>query len=257
MLKLLNDTKYTANLYPGYNKNNEHQLTCVIKAGYNFDSCGNLKLFDIPPQIEIEDNFIGDVNKSSLSSTSDIMPYKYKSEILIYGTAQIDKKKYLSSVKVQIKRENNTWEKSLCIFGVRFWRKVLFWVFPGRPSDLKPTPIIYEYAFGGEGYEKNPAGIGYSEKLFNKKNIPMPQIEEFSKVTENTKNMPSAGFTPIPHYWTLIKKHLPLPNVYSMAPKDQQFDKPFFGNEIISIQGMIEGIDTNEKVRYNSAQSEI
>lgn len=92
MIKMINNPKYSAGLYPGWNKNGKHQLTCVIKTGFNFDVNGSLTAMSAPPTIEEVSKFSGEPNQSSLIAAYEIMPYKDRSEILIYGTAQFPKK---------------------------------------------------------------------------------------------------------------------------------------------------------------------
>ncbi|MCK4608827.1 MAG: DUF2169 domain-containing protein [Gammaproteobacteria bacterium] len=98
MLEIKNYTKYKAELYPGYNQNNEHQLTCVIKAGYNFTDNGELIPLDLPLPIVVADKFADETNRSNLLAASEIVPYKHKPELLLYGAAQIPKPELANTI---------------------------------------------------------------------------------------------------------------------------------------------------------------
>jgi len=251
MLELINKSSYAANLYPGFGQDGKHQLTCVIKAGFNFNEQGKLLGIDTPPVIEETDRFSGAINKSSLVATSEIMPFKEKSEILLYGTAQVPHKNSLiSEVSVKIKwPKNKIWQKQLRIFGERTWQRTFLGTIPSRPKPLTPIPIQYKYAFGGEGYATNPIGMGYKNKY-------LPHIELMPKIiTKITDQPPPGGFAPIPAYWQAQN--------LSLAPKDQQFDQPFNGDEIISLKGLLQQEvaikipDTKPKLILNLDQQQI
>lgn len=242
MLQLDNKTAYTANLYPGYNQNNDHQLTCVIKMGFKFDAKG--KLEPIESKIEETDRFGGEINQSSLVASSEIVPFKHKNEILLYGTAQIPKpNSIITEVGMRINwPENKTWHKQLRIFGTRTWKTTFLGIIPSIPEPLEPVALQYESAYGGENYNLNPIGTGF------KKHSALPQIELVPKFINRITDRPiPAGFGPIPLYWRIMQTKQAQKNIYSMAPPDQQFTEPFQGGEIISIKGLVKDLPATQE----------
>lgn len=219
MLKLINNTQFSAGLYSGRDKNGQHQLTCVIKAGFSFDQAGNLSLINPAPEIEEVDRYLGDPNKSSLVAANEIMPYKEKSEILVYGIAHPPTvKSIITEVGIRIHWSDDlTWEKQLRVFGKRVWQKTLFGRISGKPELLLEVPIRYEYAYKSSF---NPAGIS------------LPQIEQGPRfINKPADKVKVAGFGPIPPAWHLR-------DIFNMAPDDQQFERFFIGGEKITLKGL-------------------
>ncbi len=65
--------------------------------------------------------------------------------------------------------------KELSVFGNRYWKKT-----PGikGPEPFTEMPVSYTNAFGGEGYDKNPAGKGFAPvETEEGKFHPLPNIE--------------------------------------------------------------------------------
>ena len=70
-------------------------------------------------------------------------------------------------------------EKRLLVFGRRRWENG----FPTEPEKMTSLPLIYKNAFGGEGYEKNPAGIGFQDGM-------LPLIEYPETLVASPKETP-------------------------------------------------------------------
>jgi uncharacterized protein YjbI with pentapeptide repeats len=78
-------------------------------------------------------------------------------------------------------------EKSLYLFGPRQWRADL----PSAPEKFISMPLEYSKAFGGEGYEKNPEGIGFNDGL-------LPCVEDPEHLVASKGDTPfPAGFSPL------------------------------------------------------------
>lgn len=82
-------------------------------------------------------------------------------------------------------------EKRLYVFGPRYWSG-------GRPAGHEPIstmPVDYAHAFGGEGYDKNPSGMGYKDGN-------LPCIEDPGKIVTSESDRPGpAGFSPLDPSW--------------------------------------------------------
>src|SRR5690606_19541189 len=100
-----------------------------------------------------------------------VMP-KSNPEYLISGYAYTSHQntKDASIVKAEI----GDLQKSLLVTGDRYWIGNQ----PTKPQPFSRLPMTWKNAFGGEGYEKNPAGKGINEiALGNEKVVPLPNIE--------------------------------------------------------------------------------
>ncbi len=136
--------------------------------------------------------------------------------------------------------------KELLVSGTRQWRQG----FATNPDPFNFMPIDYAYAFGGEGYQKNPDGIGYKDGL-------LPCIESPTEIVLSPKDRPDpAGFSVINPMWpqrmrfqgTYNKKHLKkyFPGYpedhdwkyFLCAPEDQWVEGYFRGDETFEIHNM-------------------
>ena len=216
-------------------------LTCVIKAAWQFDGHGQLTRSKNLPAIEETDRYYGEPNKSSLCAAREIMPFKPGSEFYLYGTARpASTASTVAEVGVGIKwPDAKSWEKKLRVFGARRWQSMLMGHIPGKPGILKPLPLRYEFAYGGQDpqgkkqfYPANPAGIGFTESR-GVSALAMPQIENSTQVVNKITDRPQpAGFAPVPIAWQLTApataESLTSP---CMAPVDQRFERAFAGGE--------------------------
>jgi len=263
MLELINQTSYAVGIYPGWDSEGNHQMTCVVKISHSFDEQGGLELATEPVLIEECDRYAGDPETTSLEVANESMPFKQGGELLVFGTAKSTNPNITAmEVSVALQRENeNNWQKTLRIFGERCWEGGMVANLVGMPQALQSVPLKYEYAFGGEDlankkppYSNNPAGMGYSSTAKKMKGVLIPQIEHGQTYISSPSQKPmSAGFGPIAPTWEprislypQIDNHditaspygkNPPPNIHNVAPQDQQFDRPFVGAEVLTLLG--------------------
>ncbi len=184
MLQLINHhTHYHAGLYSG-KVGAQNELICVIKRAWRFTREGDLQTINPAPAIIEVDQFRGKVNHSSLIAAREIMPYKEKGEIILYGSAQKPMANHVMTlVTLSIEWENqikfecyknnfnkkpssnrelrsntlldqsftpikktgaNKWNKSLFIFGERQWHMTLFGAKLSKPKPIE-APIPLIY----------------------------------------------------------------------------------------------------------------
>jgi len=96
-------------------------------------------------------------------------------------------------------------KKSLDVFGDRFWNdeggvmKLM-----SDPEPFTEIPITYDYAFGGEGFEKNPLGKGIQSLTARdgRTHIPLPNIEHPHHLIGSPTDRPEpASFGPLDLMW--------------------------------------------------------
>lgn len=248
MLKLINHSNWQVGLYPGWSQQGQQQLTCVTKASYYFNYKGELKQMNVAHAINEIDSFYADPLQSSLALANEIMPFKQGAEILLTGTAHPRSGARTSTVYCELQAHNFLWKKTLYIFGRRYWKSRLFRYVMSAPELLTPLPLRYEFAFGGNAH--NPAGLGYIAPRQKAQGLYLPQIEIGPYFIQHPMDHPlPAGFGPIAAFWQ-SRLHMPLildapcvhgrnapAHFYNMAPADQRFTAPFYGNEIVRLNG--------------------
>ena len=81
--------------------------------------------------------------------------------------------------------------KRLAVFGERRWEGT----FPGPPLPFVSLPLDYASAFGGNGFPRNPNGMGYRDGL-------LPRIEHPDRlVTRQEEEADPAGFAALQMDW--------------------------------------------------------
>ena len=91
-------------------------------------------------------------------------------------------------------------DKELAVLGNRYWRALIG---PSPPEPFKFMPLTYEYAFGGDKYDKNPLGMGMKAvDVFGEERVPLPNIEHPDKLMTSEGDRPDpAGFAPLDIGW--------------------------------------------------------
>lgn len=137
-------------------------------------------------------------------------------------------------------------EKTLNVFGDRLWTAGI----PGNPQPITRMPLQYSRAYGGQSYDLNPMGIGFTEDR-------LPNIESAQETITSAKGRYApAGFAPLDPSWpqraryqgtydkTYMEKYYPgYPadmdwRLFMQAPDDQWFDRFLQGTESFMLKNM-------------------
>jgi len=263
MLELLNETAWRAGLFPGWDRERQFQFTLVVKMGYRFDLDGGLEPLRPPAAIATADRHHGDPRASSLAEATEIAPFKQGAEVLLTGTAHpplADAVVMETEIGLR-RRDGASWNKVLRVFGPRVWRGTLLGTMPSFPETLQPTPLRYEYAFGGVDVKRraleprNPVGLGFARHGRVAKGQALPRIEQGPRFITRPGNRPTpAGYGPLAPAWPPRNAAAPAdpgtpendacpygPEVpdalHNCAPLDQRFPHPFTGDETVMLRG--------------------
>lgn len=277
MLELANQSNWTAGLYPGWDADQQYQLTAVCKAGFSFDEQGNL--IPLPPDYEIHaaDQHLADPLASSLVQASEIAPFKQGSEIYLYGTASPERNN-LIAMEVgmgMLFTDGREWKKILRVYGPRKWQKTRLNYIMGEPGFVQPIPLQYEYAFGGsnpndddDAYATNPIGMGYNSDQRKLLSEALPRIETGPTFMTSPMQKPvPAGFGPLPVFWEPRRSAIGEPvadpfaqggcpyartaqkSLHNVAPLDQRFNKPFSGGEVLHLRALLPDVSHKQTVQ--------
>jgi hypothetical protein len=210
MLQIDNKTSFVASLLTFPDEDGIDALYPVIKATFNFPQ-GKISIAEKQMPLVGSDQYSGDPGKSSLDYSSDFMPCKPCTDILLKGTAYSPRGAEVNWIDVSL--IVNDREKGFRIFGNRFWTKKIIGYSISNPVPFKEMPLKYELAFGGGDalkdeteifYEYNPVGKGYCHQKGTKEidGLPLPNIEDPKELIENPKQKPmTSGFGPIAPNW--------------------------------------------------------
>ncbi len=123
-------------------------------------------------------------------------------EVLVYGSFFSPGGKPVKGGRVSVTL--GSVHKELAVQGDRRWVKILGGsIGLTDPEPFTEMPIVYEAAFGGDGYLKNPVGKGIASIETEAGNIhPLPNIEYPDQFVGSPGDRPEpAGFGPIDRMW--------------------------------------------------------
>ncbi len=179
---------------------------------------------------------------------------KQRAELLVAGSCFAPRGKTIPATQVRVRVGDV--EKTLEVFGNR-WFKL-----DGSISEPRPfveMPIVFENAYGGEGFSQNPVGKGYTMYVDENGETyrPLPNIEHPSRTIGATYDQPDpAGLRMIDVTWEprasktgtyddnwLADRWPNLPmdidhSFFNTAQADQWADTFFTGDEVIEIDKM-------------------
>ncbi len=173
---------------------------------------------------------------------------KKRGEFLVYGAGHSPQA--VTGLQVSVTVAGLT--KTLNVSGARYWNAAGL---PSTPEPFKETRISWANAFGGEGWEINPTGVGMLPDQDGR--IPLPQVQDPRHLVTSPKDRPEpAGFNALNSFWpqrkrllgtfddTWLKKrwpHYPTdtdPEYFNSAPVDQRIAGFFKGDELLRIVNM-------------------
>lgn len=267
MWMVINRTPYAAERSWIQDKDANKIWIVVVKATYDIQADGSLKLSDEQVPVLRMGQPYGELGKSSLIYEADLLGLKPATDILVKGSAWAPGGKPTRSMDVQLMI--GPVKKQLRVFGDRFWEKSMI----GGPtiSDAKAfesVPIIFEKAYGGWDRsasdflehrleERNPVGTGFALNAQSCAGMKLPNIEYPDQLISSWKNRPTpAGLNVIDCSWLPRRKlagtyddkwrqdRFPLwaedfdPHYNNCAPVDQQAKSYLRGGEIVELTNL-------------------
>ncbi|MCP3927723.1 MAG: DUF2169 domain-containing protein [Bacteroidetes bacterium] len=193
----------------------------------------------------IDLNYLQDMFESmGENSLPDMGMPKSNGEFLVSGNFFVPEQQAASGGNVKVRLGES--EKELYIFGQRIWKQGL----PSKAEEISSMPLDYSKAFGGDGFEKNPDGIGYNDGKF-------PCIENPKYLVASKGDKPDpAGLSPL---YPMLPQRMKYQGTYDSdykkkyfpgypedhdwryfqcAPPDQWIKDFYKGNESFSLKNM-------------------
>lgn len=200
-MQIDNPTLFDMAALPMIGPKGKSQLTIIVKAAFLFDGGG---ADPAVPQVPLAYGDIYDEQSGALRYESDILPYKPRTDIVLWATAHAPGGQPAKSVAVRI--SVGLLEKRLLVFGDRLWNHAGLLSRKYTPTHTRPfvtRPILYQDAFGGideisgRFCAENPWGKGFytdsgKTSLAGK---PLPGIEDPDHLIRSLHDRPKpAGF---------------------------------------------------------------
>lgn len=217
------------------------------------------------PLEPIKDNEAMPIVMEALGETVlDTFDLKANGEWLAWGDACAPKGEEVVQLTVSVSVNDEA--KSLLVTGKRMWSNERGKsIFASEPVPFERMPITPGNAFGGEGFEDNPAGIGFWPKKSSLDQYPLPILTyPDDMMLEPNDLIRPAYFGPrdvmLPERQKLAGTYdkawaenwfpdLPEDfdlSFYQLAQEDQQLQGFFYGNETFQIKNMHEENSSQE-----------
>lgn len=224
-------------------------FSVAVKAEFLLKHDEAAVLLPEPPQCSGDVYSDDEGGQVALIYPSDFAPFKPKADILLAGIAHAPSGGVVSQIEVGLRV--GACRKTLSVSGDRFWESpLLFWSKPSPPARFNSMPVVYQRAFGGAKFKRNPVGLGFGQER-------LPNIESPDQPVRGRSDRPSpAGFGPIAPNWEprrskvgsykgkWLKERWPwFPDDfdwshYNAAPDDQQVQGYLRGDEELEFQNL-------------------
>lgn len=154
-MNFTNFTPFEAQPFSMLNQHDREYHVVAIRGTFDIQPGKDLIISQEQACLVMDDEYHGEVGKSSLKQESDIALYKPKCDVIVIGNAYTPEKKPARFFNAGIKITNSgksILNKQLIFTGPRFWKKRF--LLPGwkltYPELTMSVPLRYEYAHGGE-----------------------------------------------------------------------------------------------------------
>lgn len=254
-------------------------LVVIAKMTWAVTHLGQCSIAHPASPVRMGDIPSSDKWQAGIRYPSDAVEEKLGTDIVLVGTAYpATENTTEQEVSVRVESKRGTLRKSIKVYGPRTFVPTLFGIAPGPPGKLTPTPLLYEFTYGGYDdadpknivYERrNPAGMGFMERRYKQAGKPAPSIED-PKAPLSSRNPAPAGLGPIPVNWSpraerigthddeWHRERAPVRPVdfdlrfHSCAPPDLWSETPLTGTEPVEVLGATpEGVWRFQLPRYS------
>jgi uncharacterized protein YjbI with pentapeptide repeats len=160
-----------------------HHLVCTLLACFPFDDPHALV-----PESDTWKMLGAEIGRFGMF---DQGMWKERGEVLVIGYAHPPQ---APQPHCEVRLRLGPIDKQLYVFGNRRWRTIG----PSDPEPFDRMPISWERAFGGAGFDDNPAGRGAAKIDDNGKRIlPLPNVEHPKRLVRSQGDRPlPASFSP-------------------------------------------------------------
>lgn len=229
----------------------QREMTCIVRAAFRLEPgqpLGDLEALEqgaLSTEVFAEDD---DECSGACLAPGDFADFKLGAEVLLKGSCHTPGGRALPECPVRF--GVGEWSKSLRVVGPRQWGGVAG-DSPSSPAPFTTLPITWANAFGGPGFDPNPAGKGMLGP-------DVPNVEYPSAaVRSRSDRHPAASYGAISPYWSarssLVgkeygaawrKKRMPHYaedfdfRYFFSAPADQRLARYLRGDEEVTFQNL-------------------
>ena len=243
------------------------QVVTIAKLSWRVSPDGTVSLKDPPSPPRLR-GMLRDGPGSSLRYPDDGVQQRPGTDVVMLGTAHPPADGPVTTMDVVLRvadEEAIRIDKTVRVHGPRVWEQGWRTITAAGRAELKPTPLIWENAYGGVDDsdptqivmdERNPCGRGVAREPVRLVSTLAPPLEDPQHPLSEPNPAP-AGFGPIPSHWMPLSQYMgtfdddwrrsraPIrpkdydPRNAGCAPPDQHCESPLRGDESYEIEGVL------------------
>jgi len=199
LIPIVDCSGLTVAVFPHQLRPPRDSFTIVVKA-----SCDIVP--DAPARLRDQcdclcgDRYADQAEQASLRYPSDLVPFKPRADVVLWGNAHPPRGSARQSVvRFTFGHRGNRFTRQIAVFGDRHWQAQLV---ASEPERFKKVALRYENAFGGPGFAANPVGVGYRAKAAADGRARLPALEDPARLLQSPSDHPEpACFAPVPMTW--------------------------------------------------------
>ncbi|MFO0756815.1 MAG: DUF2169 domain-containing protein [Byssovorax sp.] len=180
----------------------QDSLTVIVKAGFELVPDAPARML-AEPELPMGDLYLDDDPEKSLAYASDYAVFKPRADVTLTGHAHAPGGSAPAmQVTFRFGSGKGRLDRTLFVFGERRWQKSVVTLAPTDPEPFTSLPIVYERAFGGPRYDKNPVGVGHRAAAGAEGVARLPNMEIPGSLVTGSGDTPEpACFAPQPPMW--------------------------------------------------------
>lgn len=180
----------------------QDSLTVIVKGTFLLVPGAPARALD-EPDLPVGDLHLDDEPEKSLLYSSDFAIWKPRADVTLTGHAHaVGGSSPAMQVGFRFGDHRQGFDRVLYVFGERRWQKSVISLAPTEPLPFTTIPLVYERAFGGPRWEKNPVGTGYKAAAGPDGVARLPNVELPRELVKAPGDAPApACFAPIPMLW--------------------------------------------------------
>lgn len=230
-------------------------LTLIAKATFDLGT-GSPVLAAAQAPLVSSPRYRGAPGAGSLERDAEIGPLKAATDVLLLGHAHAA---HAGATEAMVELRVGPLHKRVQVFGDRRWARVGGRLQPGEPQPFEQMPLVWERAFGGPAFDRNPVGVGYvrNAQAHDPEGGPLPNLEDPGALLREPGDAPApACFAFVSPIWTPRRAHagtfdetwelsrfprLPVDfdqRFHGSAPADLQVAGFLRGGEAVEIHGV-------------------
>jgi uncharacterized protein YjbI with pentapeptide repeats len=183
-IPVVTSTPLVAFTLPWSHKPGRASRTVIVKGSFDLVPGGAAALRD-ETDMPMGDVHAGDEPLRSVLYPSDFALWKPKTDVTLKGHAYAPGgSSQAAEVRFRFGKGKNSFDRSVVVFGERRWQGQIVKLAPTDPKRFQRVPLVYEHAFGGPGFAKNPIGMGYGGSAL------LPQLEDPKRLVKSPEDRP-------------------------------------------------------------------